>query len=154
MKWILIIMCSLIIIVILFFTALSLFQSRGVSQYNKKVKQEITTSQFIEVDAQKVNSAFKSNQNHIVYVGRPTCPECQSNIDNLISAVNENNQTILYFDTDSNRELKNFHETVKSLKVSEVPSLVSIKNGEVISTLVGVHSKEKILEWLKKTNSN
>ncbi|MGM9902558.1 hypothetical protein A5844_000945 [Enterococcus sp. 10A9_DIV0425] len=92
----------------------------------------------------------KEKKDVFVYVGRPTCPECQKFEPILKETLTDEYKTMYYYNTDVAR--KDNEESLQSLAselgVEVVPTIVKISNGKVVSKLEGIKNQKAILEFL------
>ena len=100
----------------------------------------------------KMEILLNSNEEKevLVYVGRPTCPECQKFEPVLREVLTDESRTIYYFNTDEAR--KDDEESLTSLAtelgIEVVPTVVKISDGHVLSKLEGVKNQKSILEFI------
>lgn len=92
----------------------------------------------------------KEEKKVFVYIGRPTCPECQKFEPILKETLKGEYKTIYYYNTDVAR--KDNEESLESLAfelgVKVVPTMIKISNGKVVSKLAGIKNQKAILEFL------
>ncbi|MFI8496722.1 thioredoxin family protein [Peribacillus butanolivorans] len=110
-----------------------------------------SASSLISLDSQKFEKYIKEKENIWVYIGRPTCDECDRFSPVLKEVLKENNKQIYYYNTDKARK-ENEQEMVNQLNklgVKTVPTMINFKNGKVINTVVGYQDKVSLEKLLK-----
>lgn len=98
----------------------------------------------------------KSEDKSIVLIARPTCPHCVNFIPILEEIVEEYGITINYFNTDalSKEEVTAFY-TSSELFSSEnfgTPTLLIVKDGNILRYRSGFAEKDVAVKWLKKVD--
>ncbi len=97
---------------------------------------------------------IKSDEKNIVLVARPTCSACTYFTPILEEIVEEYGITINYFNTDelSKEEASDFYSSSTLFQSSEfgTPTLLIVKNNEIIEYHIGYMEKDTTIKWLKK----
>ena len=100
---------------------------------------------------------IKNKDTFIVYVGRPTCSDCELLDDRLISNIEEDSslKKILYMNITIIHENKSKWNDFKSTyNIKGTPAFISIKNGEIKSNYSWTKENgfdfEVFMEWIKK----
>ncbi|EUJ32229.1 hypothetical protein PCORN_02611 [Listeria cornellensis FSL F6-0969] len=92
------------------------------AEANEQPIQNITNSQMKKILADKKTG--------YVYVGRPTCPDCEPFRKRLLSALEATDRQALYYNTDKAREAdKNYTAIIKQMGVKVVPTLIYYTRG-------------------------
>ncbi|WP_149023763.1 thioredoxin family protein [Listeria riparia] len=87
-----------------------------------------------------------------VYVGRPTCPDCDPFQKKLRKALEATKRQGYYYNTDSARKAdKNYTEIIKQMNVHVVPTLIYYTRGLETDRYKGdLDDTTQIKEWLQK----
>lgn len=106
----------------------------------------------ISLDSQEIQNYKKDKENMWVYIGRPTCEECKRFTPILQEVIKENNETIYYYNTDKAREAneEEMINVLKKLEVKIVPTIIHLKNGEIIKKAGGYQDKSSLEKLLKE----
>lgn len=103
----------------------------------------------------KVSSAIlskkiASNEETLVYIGRPTCPYCKIVQPKLERIAKDNYFKLLYYNTDDAKkdDKKLLKETLNTLGVESVPTLVLLKGGQVDKSFSGTEDLNKISKYI------
>lgn len=93
---------------------------------------------------------IENKQHTFLYVARPTCDKCIAFTPLVTSISSEFSIEIPYFNTDVARteDEKKLNEIVKELDLFAVPTLLEIKNGQVINSIIGIASEDEIIDFL------
>ncbi|MHC5253097.1 thioredoxin family protein [Listeria kieliensis] len=105
------------------------------------------------IGTKKFQQIQLDKQGKVVYIGRPTCPDCQAFQPILQEVLKENNWGKLdYYNTDraSETNRKAMISALKQVKVDSVPTLIAFKNGKIIDIFHGNDSKKELTNWLRK----
>lgn len=120
---------------LLYIVLLILFVSKTINYivyYNNYIKEEYIKSH--KVSLQNLNYIIKeTSADNIVYIFRSSCSMCKS-IQPLIDDYSKNSKyMVYYYDTvdDRNSNYSAMIDTLKSIGVETVPTLVIMHNGEV-----------------------
>lgn len=85
---------------------------------------QITDRQLVELDS--------SNQDFILFIGRPTCQYCREFVPKLEKANEQNKRKIYYID--SKKHLNSYLSEFRSRNdIKIVPTLIRVKNKQVIA---------------------
>lgn len=104
----------------------------SVNDYNDNVKD------LKKISFEQLTNMYNNGLSFYIYIGRPSCPHCRA-LSPIIREVNiMKGYKIYYYDTDGD----DFNSDAKDLiynkiQIPGVPSVISIKNREVISGWVG-----------------
>ncbi|MBC2201239.1 thioredoxin family protein [Listeria welshimeri] len=89
-----------------------------------------------------------------VYVGRPTCEDCQAFQPILKKELKERklNQNMNYYNTDkaSEKSRDDMIALLKKMDIDSVPTMVYLKDGKVASTYAATDEPEKLTHWMNK----
>ncbi|MBF2472730.1 thioredoxin family protein [Listeria welshimeri] len=89
-----------------------------------------------------------------VYVGRPTCEDCQAFQPILKKELKERklNQNMNYYNTDkaSEKSRDDMIALLKKMDIDSVPTMVYLKDGKVVSTYAATDEPEKLTHWMNK----
>ena len=123
--------------------------------YRMDLKAHSNLNELIEINDTMLRELLISEtEDFFVYVGRPTCPFCNSYRPNLETAIRYNEEIRIYsFNTDDNREETYFSEVINRLGLTRIPFLIFIRNGQVLG-MHGIedgYSVEEIAIWIDET---
>ncbi|WP_239254519.1 thioredoxin family protein [Listeria ilorinensis] len=87
-----------------------------------------------------------------VYVGRPSCEDCQAFQPILQKELTEQGYSgkLAYYNTDKASE-KNRDEMVdllEGMSIDSVPTMVYLKDGKVVSTYAATDSQKNLAKWM------
>ena len=156
-KTILMVIAAMVIIVALFIPytegepepiKLTEFSCSDVSenQENDTKLNKISCNQYQELT--------KSEEKSIILIARPTCGHCVNFIPILEEIVEEYSLTINYFNTDalSKEEITAFYNSSELFQSENfgTPTLIVVKDGNIIRYRIGQMEKEAAVKLLKK----
>ena len=145
---------SLIAIIV----ALCVFHStiNFVPKRHHAKKQQVSTSQvttadgWIVADGSKLIKKMAKQDSFILYATKSNCAECQATTETLKSALTSaKNPELFYFDIAAN---KDDMYILDNLKISELPALLYIKDGEVYDRLDSWQDPSAISQFIVKYN--
>ncbi|MBC2122569.1 thioredoxin family protein [Listeria marthii] len=91
-----------------------------------------------------------------VYVGRPTCEDCQAFQPILKKELEKRqpDQKMAYFNTDkaSEKSRDDMIALLKEMDIDSVPTMVYLKDGKVVSTYAATDEPEKLTKWMDKVS--
>ncbi|EIA21176.1 thioredoxin family protein [Listeria fleischmannii] len=121
-------------------------KTKETSQAGKAFLTTIGTKDFKEQLDQK--------EDGFIYVGRPSCVDCQAFQPILKEALQEEHFSgkMAYYNTDaaSKENREQMMSLLKGLKIDSVPTMVYLKDGKVASKFLGNDSKSELKEWLSQ----
>ncbi|AHI56416.1 thioredoxin family protein [Listeria ivanovii] len=110
--------------------------------------QTISTSEFKQKMADKYTG--------FVYVGRPTCEDCQAFQPILKKELEtrELKEPLAYYNTDkaSKKSRDDMTTLLKKMNIESVPTIVYLKDGKVASTYKATDEPEKLTNWMNKVS--
>lgn len=108
---------------------------------------------FKSIDNNDFEKISNSNHLHLVYIGRPTCGACVQFKPKLEELANKRFINFDYYNTDEFKKnnMNELEEFLKKTDVSYVPTVIAIKNGQIIERF---DSKEGIKEIDKFIKNN
>ncbi|EUJ32953.1 thioredoxin [Listeria floridensis FSL S10-1187] len=118
----------------------------------EKTKQE-AKSFLRTISTDDFKSKLADGKTEIIYVGRPSCVDCQEFQPLLKQVLQEEKITKLdYYNTDeaSKKNRKAMIAMLKKMKVDSVPTLVALKAGKVESVFLGNDKKTDLKNWLSQ----
>ena len=113
------------------------------------ISNEIHKQKFQEISLDKLKSYTTSKKTNLVYIGRMDCTACKE-FENILSTYIK--QIPTYYtnkDRDSERSTE-MYALLEKLKISEVPSLILLKEKQVLKTFTLANEKE-MLNYLTTT---
>ncbi|MBC1571927.1 thioredoxin family protein [Listeria sp. FSL L7-1426] len=91
-----------------------------------------------------------------VYVGRPTCEDCQAFQPILKKELEKRqpDQKMAYYNTDkaSEKSRDDMITLLKEMDIDSVPTMVYLKDGKVVSTYAATDEPEKLTKWMDKVS--
>ena len=156
-KTILMIIAAIVVIIALFIP------------YNEGEKEPIMLTEFSCSDAsenqendtaltklscKQYHEITKQDEKSVILIARPTCGYCVKYVPVLEEIVKEYGITINYFNTDAltEEEVTDFYNS-SSLFTSKkfgTPTLIIVKNKEVVEYNIGYMEKDATINWLKE----
>ncbi|MBC6314299.1 thioredoxin family protein [Listeria grandensis] len=114
------------------------------AEANQQVMRHITNTQMKSILAEKKTG--------YVYIGRPTCPDCEPFRKKLVGALKETERQAFYYNTDKAREAdKNYTAIIKEMGVRVVPTLIYYTRGLETDRYKGdLDDQAQITTWLEK----
>jgi len=106
-----------------------------------------------KLSCQQYQDLTTSDEESIILIARPTCGYCVKYIPVLEEIVGEYGITINYFNTDalSKEEVSDFYSSSSLFEDKKfgTPTLIVVKNSEIVEYNIGYMEKEETIEWLK-----
>ncbi|EGP4988198.1 TPA: thioredoxin family protein [Enterococcus faecium] len=104
----------------------------------------------VNTNNEQIQKLIDNKGSGYVYVGRPSCEECQKFLPNLKSVLNSRKETILYYDTDKARkeDQDKLVEELNNLDIKVVPAILYVEKGKVSKKQEGTISKSQIEKFL------
>ncbi|HAB0009261.1 TPA_asm: thioredoxin [Listeria monocytogenes] len=91
-----------------------------------------------------------------VYVGRPTCEDCQAFQPILKKELKkrQSDQKMAYYNTDkaSEKNRDNMIALLEKMDIDSVPTMVYLKDGKVASTYAATDEPAKLTNWMNKVS--
>lgn len=125
----------------------------GISKSSKKQKTtatgtETTEEGWIIVSSTRLLSKMAQQESFLLYVGKASCPACQTFNPLLKAASDEAGQPeIFYYNTEKAKHKKTI---LKTLDVEEVPSLLYVKDGAVFDRADNTADQNAVKVFLEK----
>ncbi|WP_207579168.1 thioredoxin family protein [Listeria marthii] len=121
---------------------------------NQTEKESSTFLNTISTKDFKQKMADKTTR--FVYVGRPTCEDCQAFQPILKKELEKRqpNQKMAYYNTDkaSEKSRDDMIALLKEMDIDSVPTMVYLKDGKVVSTYAATDEPEKLTKWMDKVS--
>lgn len=124
---------------------------------NKVKETEKESATFLKTISTSDFKQKMSNKNTgFVYVGRPTCADCQA-FQPILKKELETRQLeepLAYYNTDkaSEKSREDMTALLKKMGIESVPTLVYLKEGKVASTYEATDEPEKLTDWMNKAS--
>lgn len=110
--------------------------------FSKNNKAEI-----IEITQDELRKRINQKTDFFVYIGRPTCKDCQKFEPVLKEFIKKSKKSIIYYNTEARASKKQkIRDYLETLGVKSIPCVLHISNGEVIH-LYDVQLDEAIREF-------
>lgn len=107
------------------------------------------------IKTEMLKSKFDGSDTFLLYVGRPTCIQCQEIEPILRNILKSVGVKASYYRTDiaRNEDEKSLEEVAKKLDLTVVPSLLMISKGVLVDRLDGVYTAKAISEFLENNKT-
>ncbi|KGL44854.1 thioredoxin [Listeria sp. SHR_NRA_18] len=110
------------------------------------------SKQLDKITLAEFQAKLDNKESGFVYIGRPTCPDCQAFQPTLDSVLKDKEMRLAYFDTDAARETaeddtKTF---LQDMKVKTVPVIFYLKDGKEVARYDGNDDKTALKTWFEK----
>ncbi|MBU3076063.1 thioredoxin family protein [Clostridium estertheticum] len=103
------------------------------------------------INQKEIQSIVTAKKDAIIYIGRPSCPDCKKFKPELEKVLKDNHSSIYYFNIESTGKQKQLiREYLKGLGIDYIPIVIVIENGKVKEYLKG----EMDFQKLKKIITN
>jgi len=123
------------------------------NRINDYIKLVNDTRVFEKISYEKFFELIELGDHQIVYVGKPTCPQCRLFVPILSSILEYEAECIYYFDVDS-FDRSTYIELFKQLKLSDLPSLI-LTNGPMQYKRMKVYDNATAIKaWLDVAKNN
>ncbi|AQY50809.1 putative thioredoxin [Listeria weihenstephanensis FSL R9-0317] len=110
------------------------------------------SKQLDKITLASFQAKLDNKESGFVYIGRPTCPDCQAFQPTLDEVLKSEDMRLDYFDTDAAR--KDDEEKTKTflqdLKVKTVPVIFYLENGKEVARYDGNEDKKALKAWFNK----
>ena len=103
-----------------------------------------------EVDSISLEKIMNVKDTLFVYVGRPTCPQCKEFEPILRKVLNNQHQSMGYYNTDNARKENEdkLEIMADSLGINSIPAIIKIVDGKVIDRIIGLKNEKAIEEFI------
>lgn len=103
-----------------------------------------------EVDSISLEKIMNEKDTLFVYVGRPTCPQCKEFEPILRKVLNNQHQSMGYYNTDNARKENEdkLEIMADSLGINSIPAIIKIVDGKVIDRIIGLKNEKAIEEFI------
>ncbi|PGT89972.1 thioredoxin family protein [Bacillus thuringiensis] len=112
-------------------------QSKAIGQETQvKAEKPVTqedNSQLNKITVGDFKNVLRAGEKQVVYIGRPTCPNCVVYRPIQDKALKDLDMKITYFNTDEGRkeDAESMKQVMETLNVEGVPTLALVNNGKV-----------------------
>ncbi|EGP4987212.1 thioredoxin family protein [Enterococcus faecium] len=110
------------------------------------------------IKTEMLKSKLEGSDTFLLYVGRPTCIQCQEieptepTLRNILKSV-EIKASYYRTDIARNEDEKSLEEVAEKLDLTVVPSLLIISKGVLVDRLDGVYTEKAISEFLENNKT-
>lgn len=103
-----------------------------------------------EVDSISLEKIMNGKDTLFVYVERPTYPQCKEFEPILRKVLNNQHQSMGYYNTDNARKENEdkLEIMADSLGINSVPAIIKIVDGKVIDRIIGLKNEKAIKEFI------
>ncbi|EUJ31101.1 thioredoxin family protein [Listeria cornellensis] len=110
------------------------------------------SKQLDKITLAEFQTKLDNKESGFVYIGRPTCPDCQAFQPTLDAALKDKEMRLAYFDTDAAQEkaedkTKTF---LQDMKVKTVPVIFYLQDGKEVARYDGNDDKAALKAWFEK----
>lgn len=102
------------------------------------------------INSNQIQKLIDNADTGYIYIGRPTCEECQNFLPKLKTVLISKEQKVFYYNTDNARK-KDQDKLVKELNnldVKIVPTILYMENGKISEKLEGSTNKSEVEKFL------
>lgn len=142
---------AIIVMLCVFHSTISFVPKKHHAKRQQVSTSQVTTADgWIVTDGSRLVKKMAKQDNFILYATKSSCAECQTTTETLKAALtNVKNSELFYFDITTN---KDDAYILDNLKVSELPALLYIKDGEVYDRLDSWQDPSAISQFIVKYN--
>ncbi|MBC1229041.1 thioredoxin family protein [Listeria booriae] len=110
------------------------------------------SKQLDKITLAEFQTKLENKDSGFVYIGRPTCPDCQAFQPTLDKVLKDKNMRLDYFDTDAARKEKEEQakQFLQDMKVKTVPVIFYLENGKEVSRYDGNDDEKALAAWFDK----
>ncbi|MBC1272509.1 thioredoxin family protein [Listeria booriae] len=110
------------------------------------------SKQLDKITLAEFQTKLENKDSGFVYIGRPTCPDCQAFQPTLDKVLKDKNMRLDYFDTDGARKEKEEQakQFLQDMKVKTVPVIFYLENGKEVSRYDGNDDEKALAAWFDK----
>ena len=122
----------------------------GSAVYFYANQKEKNFNPMTDINSTQIQKLMDNSKTGYIYIGRPTCEECQDFLPKLKSILIKKERKIFYYNTDDARK-ENQYKLVKELNnldVKIVLTILYVKKGKISEKLEGSTDKSKIEKFL------
>ena len=113
-------------------------------EQNLVTHSEATDGEIVEISRDELEALIADEDYNLVYVGRPSCPDCQEFYPSFEQWVHESGKTVFYYNTQTKASGKQeMREYIVGLGIEEIPSILVLERGEVSSVICGIDEAGK-----------
>ncbi|HFI0293542.1 TPA: thioredoxin [Streptococcus suis] len=111
-----------------------------------------TSQSYIAISLAELQEKMTTAEDFFLYVGRPTCPYCESFLPKLEEAIQESSTIVYYLDTDSESDVSALTNFLTDQEVETVPHLAYYQSNKKAAHLEkgSEASIEEIIEFLQQ----
>lgn len=104
----------------------------------------------ISINSQELKTNIKDKEDMWIYIGRPTCQECEKFSPVLKEFLKENKKSIYYYNTDkaTKENKQEMISLLEELEIKLVPTIIHLKEGKIIKSSVGYQNKTSLEKLL------
>ncbi len=115
----------------------------GLSWYNAQQELSKGDRWIKEISRQQLDQMFAEESDFFLYVGRPTCPDCQAFYPVLEEIVSARGKRIYYYNTEVKAsEKRKMRAYVENLGIDEIPMVLQVEQGKIKAHYNGQRDKD------------
>jgi len=131
---------KIIVLLLIFFLGMILcikFSKKENSSNFKAIEKETliqeNNADYLLIISRKEIYDFQTDKKDAwIYIGRPSCPDCQDYYPQLLEKLKDNNLKIYYFNTECKAsEKSNMKKFMEEIGITEIPSIIHIDKGKI-----------------------
>lgn len=109
-----------------------------------------------EIDNQGFEKAIDSSKEHLIYIGRPSCPYCQMVQPKLEKISKKNYFQLRYFNTDDARKSneKKLNHLLSKMNIQSVPIVIVVKENQIVKKWDAVNDLQEINKYISDNKLN
>lgn len=108
-----------------------------------------------EIKTEMLKLKLENSDTFLLYVGRPTCVQCQEFEPTLRNVLKNVGVKANYYRTDvaRNKDEKSLEALAEKLNLAVIPSLLIISKGTIVARLDGVYTEKAISKFLENNKN-
>lgn len=107
--------------------------------YNHSIMLKDTRYDITDIELEDVEKISRANGNYILYIGRPSCLNCDFAYDKIYKSTEREALMVYYYDTSKDREDNNREMTavLDKYSINSVPAVIFFVDGKVDKCITG-----------------
>ncbi|MBX4268548.1 thioredoxin domain-containing protein [Clostridium estertheticum] len=124
--------CIIIIVMILGIGSFYLARVHGNSKENNEIPTTSKVKILLDINKESLAEKIENKESFLVYIGRPSCPDCRKFTPKLEKKLTDTNKQILYYNTEVHASKKQeMRVYLNSLGIKSVPTIMGVSKGNV-----------------------
>ena len=103
----------------------------------------------VDISQEELNERLEKKDSFWVYIGRPSCPDCQSFFPRLEKLLTSQKKKIFYYNTTCKvSEKKKMKAYVEGLHIHEIPAILKVEEGKI--TVLDMQTEDDVKQFEKE----